>query len=508
MKGSITPQQKRYLLFAQRQKPEFIAKEIGRFGKSMDELSVKEATAILTAWEEYKKGEGGGEQKKKEEDQQDQQQDQQNEDQDDDEQDNRQEKQKMQRSGFRPGSKQEYIAQKLRENDLDSDKTRAAIKDEIGRVPQLTFTKNEGGERRPLPMGSMEDDSQQQTQFGRAIKTIFAVRRALLAGGEQGGGEKKQEHKQEQKQDKSREATDLLAWIRQTRKFCLDRAADGHPLDEIGLRPVEYGAKMLSAGIPVTAIKHAVTMHYPPEARRALGVRDYDVKGYKPDQRKEGVHAALPYVKALASQRIPIALVGPKGTGKTTLAIDLAEDMGLPFGMVSMTAGTSPSAFNGRPRVADDGTHGLIAALSNMSQIEGDDKKAIEFADEALTLARDAAEKGDTVLSLWCKIFGGGGVWLFDEMDAGEPNLVLGTNAALANGVFANPVTGQLIEQHPDFIPVAGMNTLGLGAGRDYTGRNKLDAATLDRWNSGRVQITLDERIEESLFWNIINGKS
>ena len=42
------------------------------------------------------------------------------------------------------------------------------------------------------------------------------------------------------------------------------------------------------------------------------------------------------------------------------------------------------------------------------------------------------------------------------------------------------------------------MNTLGLGSGRDYNARNRLDAATLDRWNAGRVQITLDPRIEES----------
>jgi hypothetical protein len=51
------------------------------------------------------------------------------------------------------------------------------------------------------------------------------------------------------------------------------------------------------------------------------------------------------------------------------------------------------------------------------------------------------------------------------------------------------------------------MNTLGLGAGRDYNSRNRLDAATLDRWNAGRVQITLDPRIEEHMFWSIINDK-
>ena len=111
-------------------------------------------------------------------------------------------------------------------------------------------------------------------------------------------------------------------------------------------------------------------------------------------------------------------------------------------------------------------------------------------------------------MSQFVKIYGGGGVFLFDEMDAADENLLLGVNAALANGFFANPATGELIEQHPDFIPVAGMNTLGLGSGRDYNARNRLDAATLDRWNAGRVQIALDPRIEESMFWSIINREA
>ena len=500
-----TPKQKRAITFLARKYPDTVLPLIQERGGQVEKLTLPQAREIMQIVEEkHPREDKRDEQKQQHEHQDRKDQEQQKLDDEDNEQDDKQKEQKMQRSGFRPGSKQEYIAQALRENDMDAVKTRKALQDKIGVVPALTFTQNVEGNRVPLPMGTPNDDSQAQTQHGRAIKTIFAVRRALLAGGEGGGQQKQQEQQQEQKQEKqqdkrSREATELLAWIRQTRKFCLDRAADGHPLDEIGLRPVEYGGKMLRAGIPLPAIKHAITMHYPPEARKALGVRDFDVKAFRPQDRKDGVHAALPYCLALASERIPIALVGPKGTGKTTLAMDLAAELGLPFGMVSMTAGTSPSAFNGRPRVADDGTEALVIALTS-----SDDE---DHFDEGLKIAREAHNKGDTVMSLWVKIFGGGGVWLFDEMDAGEPNLVLGTNAALANGVFANPVTGQLVEQHPDFIPVAGMNTLGLGAGRDYTGRNKLDAATLDRWNSGRVQITLDERIEESLFWNIVNNE-
>ena len=421
----------------------------------------------------------------------------------------------------RKGSKQEYMANKLREHNLDVEATRAALADQIGQIPQLTFTENVDGARRPLPMGTLADDSQQQTQHGRALKTLFAVRRQLLLGGD-GKREQKFEHQQRQqdkREDKehkkderdNRSFVEYLAWCRQMRQYCKDKAADNQPLDKIGLRPVESGAAMLKQGISLAAVKHAMTLHFPPEARRALGVRDYDVTTHKPNERKDGIHAALPYCLDIVNardhdgMRLLLTLIGDKGTGKTTLAKQIAKELQLPFGFVSMTSGTSPSAFNGRPMIADDGTQALIAALTNLSQIESDDGKALTYAKQALMLAKQRHAKGDTVMSQFVKLYGGGGVFLFDELDAADENLLLGLNAPLANGYFANPATGQKIEQHPDFIAIAGMNTMGLGATRDHGARNRLDSATLDRWNPGRVIIELDSRIEESMFWAIVN---
>jgi hypothetical protein len=58
-----------------------------------------------------------------------------------------------------------------------------------------------------------------------------------------------------------------------------------------------------------------------------------------------------------------------------------------------------------------------------------------------------------------------------------------------------NPVA----KRHPDFVCIAAANTVGTGADRLYSGRNKLDAATLDRFAIGKVLMNYDERVESIL---------
>lgn len=274
------------------------------------------------------------------------------------------------------------------------------------------------------------------------------------------------------------EAEGLLRWIQSDlRPIAHRKGPDGSQLDEIGLRPAENAARMLTAGIPAQAIKHALTLSYPSEARRALGVMEFDPSDFKsrkwtgvvaPDGALDhsGEHRSMPYCVALATARVPIALVGPKGTGKTTLARQLATRLGIGFGMASMTGGTPPGEFKGRPKVGGDG--GFVR-----SQFE--------------------------------RVYTEGGVYLFDEMDAADENLLLLVNAALANGSFVNG-NAEIVKRHPDFIPVCGMNTMGLGQDRNYNGRTKLDAATLDRWNAGRVMVNLDPALEAKIFWTVATG--
>lgn len=314
--------------------------------------------------------------------------------------------------------------------------------------------------------------------------------------------------------DSTRTAAEMLRWIqRDWRPFVENRAADGQPMDQVGLRPAENAAKMLTAGISPAAIKHALTMQYPPEARRALGVTDFDATTFAPQTfgpvsvpsealKHDGRHRAMPYVRALRAAGVPIALVGPPGTGKTTIARHLAEDIAAEqgdcdFGFVSMTRGTSSSAFNGRQRVASDGSAEMVAALIANGR-----------AAEALKIAQATHARGDVTLSEFCRVISAKrGVWLFDEMDAAEPNLLLMVNAVLANRMFANTVTQETIKVSPGVSFIAGMNTLGTGGDRKMTGREKQDGAALDRWAAGRTQIDLDPALETFVFWtNIVRA--
>ena len=398
---------------------------------------------------------------------------------------------------YREGSKEGFIAEALAENDFDPDKTYDALRDLIGEEP-LVFKGNKNGKREPLPVGSDYDKSSDKTQKGRAKKTINDVRRDLLNNHEFTTEDKIQKTPKTPEQEGEGEITItveerghelelLLVQINKAREICEQMNADGEPFDTVGMRPYVHAPKMYHAGFSRLAIIDAMTMTWPKEVRRELnGGSDlpvFDQKAHDPlaevakmpveeiesrlrplAEKTGGKSAYLPALVSLAEMRVPILQVGEKGTGKTTNAEHLAEALAekyereMPFGFASMTSGTSPGEFKGRITL-----DGFLP-----SQFEA--------------------------------IYEGGGVFLFDELDAGDENLLTLLNSALANGHFVNQ-KGHTITQHEDFVPVSAANTMGLGATSRYTGRNRLDAATLDRWAMGRVRVDFDPSLAEFIFW-------
>ena len=150
-------------------------------------------------------------------------------------------------------------------------------------------------------------------------------------------------------------------------------------------------------------------------------------------------HEYFPALLRIIAARRNAWLCGPAGSGKTTSAHEVAQALGLKFFAKSVG-----------PQVTESSLLGY----------------------------QDA--NGNTVRTQLREAFEHGGVFLLDEVDAASPAVLVVINALLANGHASFP--DGVIDRHPDFVLVAGANTLGLGADRQYVGRQQIDAATLDRF--------------------------
>jgi MoxR-like ATPase len=189
----------------------------------------------------------------------------------------------------------------------------------------------------------------------------------------------------------------------------------------------------------------------------------------RPDQTKHTisghVHPAMEEILQLAGARKNIFLPGPAGCGKSHIAKQVATALGLQFKSISCTAGMSEGQLTGR--FAPMGEHGQFEYVST------------DFID----------------------CYENGGVFLLDEVDAADSNVLLLINSALANGYIniPNRPGKTRAEKHPDFICIAAANTYGTGADRQYVGRNQLDESTLDRFRIGCVPMDYDTTLEKQL---------
>lgn len=172
----------------------------------------------------------------------------------------------------------------------------------------------------------------------------------------------------------------------------------------------------------------------------AIRVNDGDVK-----KLKNAAHPNLVELISVIKAGLQPLLVGPSGCGKTYVAEQVSEALKLEFGHLCFSAGVSETWLYGRQT-----PNGFI---------EGD----------------------------FSRLYRDGGVFLADEIDAADSNLLLTLNTALANGHLYNPISGQRIERNENFVFIGGANTFGKGGNNVYTGRNRLDGATLNRFTVIRV---------------------
>ena len=198
-----------------------------------------------------------------------------------------------------------------------------------------------------------------------------------------------------------------------------------------------------------------------PEVREII-VKVADRPAVKMDGK---VHEKFAEILDLAAQRMEVLMVGPAGCGKSHLAEQIAQGLGLRFGSLSCSAGMSEGQITGRLIPTGDG-----------GRFEYQRAQFVEFYEE-------------------------GGVFLLDEIDAADANVLLVINQALANGHLPVPnrIANPQARRHPDFVLIAAANTFGNGANRMYVGRNQLDESTLDRFRIGQVVLDYDPELEKSI---------
>lgn len=168
---------------------------------------------------------------------------------------------------------------------------------------------------------------------------------------------------------------------------------------------------------------------------KTINIKINDVPTFKTEKT---LHDKFEDVLFWATQKQPIYLFGPAGTGKNVLSEQVAEALNLPF----YYAGCLQQKYE---------LEGFINASGEYQETE------------------------------FYKAFTEGGVFLFDEIDGTAAEVLIAFNAALANGYYNFPKHGK-IKAHENFIVIAAGNTAGRGASDAYNGRFQLDASTLDRF--------------------------
>lgn len=217
-------------------------------------------------------------------------------------------------------------------------------------------------------------------------------------------------------------------------------------------REKEFQELLAKAKIPTQAVKPLEIIIKPPVGKNVK------VNGI--------AHKVFPEVLELASQRKPVFLTGPSGCGKTHLAGMVHEALkSRKFGSISCSVGMSESHLQGKLIPIGEGGRFVYVGTDFVDIVEN------------------------------------GGVFLIDEIDSGDENMLVTLNMLLANGIMPLPqrVENPVVKMHEDAIILAAANTYGNGADAQYVGRNQLDAATMDRFRTGFVEMDYDRDVERAL---------
>ena len=149
-----------------------------------------------------------------------------------------------------------------------------------------------------------------------------------------------------------------------------------------------------------------------------------------------------------------VYLYGPAGSGKNTIAEQIAEALGVEF----YYQNTLVTKFD----------------VSGYKNAQGEYEETPFY-----------------------KAWKNGGLFFADELDNSTAEAIIALNAALANGYYTFPNSGEKVAKNPDFYCIAAGNTNGQGATEEYCGRYQMDESSRDRF--AFIEIGYNAKIEESI---------
>lgn len=173
----------------------------------------------------------------------------------------------------------------------------------------------------------------------------------------------------------------------------------------------------------------------------------------------DDTHVKLPQAVKLILIFKQLMLVGPTGSGKTTMAKQLAEAIGLKFAKYSCNVESSKVDLIGYQKA--DGTY---------------------------------------LNTTFLDFYENGGLYLVDEFDAMNASIALFFNGVLdRSSEILVPLREEnpIAKKHSDFHIIFSGNTWGKGG--DYYGRDLQDNALLDRLKMSRLEIGYDEKLERAI---------
>lgn len=195
-------------------------------------------------------------------------------------------------------------------------------------------------------------------------------------------------------------------------------------------------------------------------------------------------HVAFMKILCLVRAGLIPLMVGPAGSGKTTIAEMIAEALELPYYGQSCTFGMSKSEIIGGPQPLGEG--GAMRYVSSpIMQGWAGERNTLDNG--ILTVVKDDSMAG---------------VCHLDEVDGADANTTMVTNSMLANnkimiGGRAVSHLDIMVHKHPRSIVTMAGNTFGTGMDMVYQGRGALDGAFLDRGYT--VMVNYDPFIEAAI---------